>query len=129
MDLFNSFDIMAIHPARRVMMVQVTTMTNVSARRKKVDKVAELFPVKHTELVVAGWIGGQQTKYTRKQHGWDFKPTQCFKIYYYYAGEWHHDYDWLLFDMDHQDRQQEYAPTIDPTVFRSLAQAKCEGSS
>jgi len=61
-DLFGCFDVIGIHPVRReALLVQVTTIGNLSSRLAKVKATAELTPIlaSGVKVQVHGWRDGQ----------------------------------------------------------------------
>ena len=54
-DVWGAFDLLATQPGRRLLLVQVTTASNVAARRRKVEAVAEWFEPDHAQVEVWGW--------------------------------------------------------------------------
>lgn len=76
-DVFNAFDILASKIGEPVRWIQVTTISNVSQRIKKV--VAVPLDPEHNSVEVWGWKGGSPRKH--KVTG-EWLPRQYFQVYY-----------------------------------------------
>lgn len=87
-DVFGAFDLVAVHPDEPVLFVQVTVADQMSARRKKVEQVADDFPVAlHCLVEVWGWVGGAKRAAKRPTSKHPFERRQFFKVSRW-GGEW-----------------------------------------
>ena len=76
-DIFNGFDCVATKLGEPPRYIQVTTMSNVSARIKKVDGIP--LDLRFSSVEVWGWKGGQVRK--DKRTG-ELLDRQYFQVYY-----------------------------------------------
>lgn len=86
-DIFGVFDVIAVRPAD-VRFIQVTTTTNMGARQRKVETIADKFPA-NTAVEVWAWVAGhkkvdQRYKGTQKV----YIRRQFFRVVRWIGGKW-----------------------------------------
>ena len=95
-DFFHAFDLICTRLGSPVRWVQVTTMSNTSARIKKVDPIP--IDLNYASVEVWGWKGGQRRKHKITGIMLD---RQYFQVYYKKKGWVRSDEDKIYLDPDH----------------------------
>lgn len=85
-DIFGVFDVIAVRTTD-VRFIQVTTTTNMGARQKKVETIANKFPA-DTAVEVWAWVGGHKKVDKRYRAQKVYVRRQYFRVVRWIGGKW-----------------------------------------